>query len=107
MDNLIKSYACPHCGQLPWPERYKHNTTSYVSYSARNVCYKMQDGRLVIPIEKMKPIQCCEGYYVAPYHSTPEEYLHAVKPYLGFFAPVTRWVQKFIETGNIESEIPF
>jgi hypothetical protein len=102
MEDLIKSYACPHCGELPRPESYKHNTVSYVSYSARNVCYKMQDGRLAIPIQKMKPLQCCEGYYVAPYHFTPEEYLDAVKPYFGFFAPTTTWIKESIKNGLIE-----
>ena len=105
MDNIIKYYACPHCGQLPWPEQYRME--NHVAYSTRNVCYKMEGDRLAVPIQKMKPLQCCEGLYIAPYHSTPEEYINAVKPYLGFFAPTTRWIQLFIETGKIESEIPF
>ena len=48
MDDLIKSYACPHCGELPWPELYKNNTTNYASYSVKFVCYKREYFDLLI-----------------------------------------------------------
>lgn len=96
-----RPYACPHCGALPHPNCYNN------VYRQKAVCYRMKGGVLEFPLVKGKPIACCEGYFIAPYHTSEKEYLEAIDPYLAFFAPTTNWIQYFIKTGELEKEIPF
>jgi hypothetical protein len=99
--NRARPYACPHCGALPHPNCYDN------TYRQKVICYRMKGGSLEFPLIKGKPIACCEGYFVAPYHSSEREYLEAIDPYLAFFAPTTNWIQNLLKTGELEKEIPF
>lgn len=88
-----KDYACPICGTIPSPMLYEIGTTYH---RLNHSCYLIKDGKLAIPFVKMKPIQCCEGYYVAPYHSNSKEYLEVIRPYFPFFAPIVPWVESIL-----------
>lgn len=86
-----KSYACPHCGVLAYPNFYNGSSRQ------RNICYKTKNGVLEFPLVKGKLISCCEGYFVTPYHSSEEEYLMAIKSYIAFFAPITPWIKEYFK----------
>lgn len=95
-------YSCPKCGLIPSPMLYQPDTTYYKS---NHSCYLMMDGRLVVPVVKMKPIPCCDGYYVAPYHPTVKEYIEEVRPYFAFFVSCTPWVESWIRDEASQANI--
>lgn len=98
MDDLIKLYSCPVCNNLASPLAYDKKNPNYVgSYRAINYCYKMEGDTIAFPVQMMSPIQCCEGYYVAPYHPTSKDYIEAIRPYFGFFAPIVPWIRNLID----------
>ncbi len=98
MQNIKSKYCCPHCGSLPNP----------VSYSHSHFAYKMDGEHLMIPIQKMRVLSCCEGEFLAPYHKNGAEYFAAISDLLAFFAPITPWIQKSMRDGkfNPPTEYP-
>lgn len=89
----IGDYSCPKCGEIPHPNRYKMSD----DYAANNYAYKMIGGKLKLPPEIMKLISCCGSIFVAPFHSTPEEYIGAIKQSIMFYAPMTEWLRDLMK----------
>jgi hypothetical protein len=98
MQDIKSKYCCPHCGGLPSPTAYAH----------ARLAYKMDGEHILIPTQKMRLLQCCEGEFLATYHKDGKEYFAAIHDHLAFFAPITPWIQKSMRDGkfNPPTEYP-
>lgn len=88
-------YCCPVCDTLPEPSCFEHKQDRPMA------SYLLDNGMLVIPIVKQRPIWCCGKWYNAPFYDSGAKYFEAIRDRMMFFAPGSDWIKKLIENGEM------